>query len=70
MTITLKEARRTLKLAQNLVNRLQDEQCAKKGHVKGGGAFEGYSYCKTCKSQIANEDFGRKAVRAAAAMAG
>lgn len=69
MTITLKEARRALKLAQKLVERLQDEQCAKKGHVKGGGAFEGYSYCKTCGSQIANADFGRK-TRAAAAMAG
>lgn len=61
MTITLKEARRSLKLAQNLVWRLQDEHCAKKGHTKGGGAFEGYSYCKTCGSQMANTDFGRRA---------
>lgn len=61
MSITLKEARRTLKLAQNLVNRLQDEQCAKNGHIKGPGAWEGVSYCKTCGSQIANKDFGRPA---------
>ena len=63
MTITLKEARRTLKLAQRLVTRLQDEKCARKGHIKGADAFEGYSYCKTCGSQIANTNFGKKALK-------
>lgn len=63
VSITLQEARRALKLAQNLVSRLQNEQCAKKGHVKGGGAFDGYSYCKTCGDQVANDDFRGNAQR-------
>lgn len=63
MAITLQEARRALTLAQRLVDRLQDEKCAKSGHVRGGGAFDGYSYCKTCRSQIANTDFGRKGLK-------
>lgn len=56
---TLTEARRELKRWEKMVEKLQDERCAKTGHTKGRGAFDGYSYCKTCGSQIANADFGR-----------
>lgn len=59
-TVTLKEAKRALKHWEKTVRKLQDEKCEKKGHIKGAGAFKGYSYCKTCRSQIANTEFGRK----------
>jgi hypothetical protein len=61
--VTLKEARRELAHWYREVRRLQDEKCATKGHIKGPGAWEGASYCKTCGSQIANTDFGRKGLK-------
>jgi len=57
-TVTLKEAEINLKLWAKTVEKLRDRECARSGHIKGGGAFDGYSYCKTCGSQIANTDFG------------
>lgn len=60
-TVTLDEARRKLRHWKRMVEKLADEQCAAKGHIKGAGAFHGYSYCKTCRGQIANADFGKPA---------
>jgi hypothetical protein len=57
---TLTQARRELARWGREVQRLQDELCAKRGHSKGTGAFEGYSYCKRCGSQVANSAFGKK----------
>lgn len=55
----LSEARKELARLEKLVHKLQDEKCAKHGHKRGNGAFTGYSYCKTCGSQIANDLFRR-----------
>jgi hypothetical protein len=60
---TLREAEINMKLWAKTVEKLRDRECARSGHVKGGGAFDGYSYCKTCGSQISNTDFGLKGLK-------
>lgn len=55
--MTLEQARFHLECWRQKVVRLEKERCATVGHVKGGGAWKGVFYCKTCQAQVLEEEF-------------
>lgn len=57
--MTLEQARFHLERWRQKVDRLEKERCASVGHVKGGGAWAGVFYCKTCRGQVLEEEFSQ-----------
>lgn len=57
---SLKEGKEYIANALCDISQLERELCQTYGHRKGGGAWEGVSYCSTCMAQIANNRFGKR----------
>jgi RNA polymerase-binding transcription factor DksA len=59
--MSIKGTIREIKKFEKILRKKQTDKCKRVGHKRGNGAFSGYSYCRTCGAQIANEQFGRTA---------